>query len=60
MLPEAQAKPTRLGQAAICVLVTLPVSADLLGPKPGVRCSHRVMLRAPMPEAAVQEDGYLR
>jgi hypothetical protein len=59
MLPGSNDEPALIGQQEVCLHVPLPVRADLLCPEASVRFRHSVMLRAPMPEASVQEDSDL-
>jgi hypothetical protein len=58
VLPHAQYVPTLFVQASIRVRVTSPVASDLVSPERGVCASRRpVVVRAPVPEAPVEEHG---
>ena len=60
MLPHSDHGPTVLGKPAVRLLVPLLVSRELLPPPVGVRARKRRMLRARVPEAAVDEHDDLR
>jgi hypothetical protein len=55
MLPDADDLPSCLGKGIIVVAVASDVAIELLGPVIGVRARRGPVLRAPMPEAPVNE-----
>lgn len=55
MFPKTQHEPSLLSEAHCRVQVALTVAANLLLPIVGVTCSLRVVFRAAVPEAAVEE-----
>lgn len=57
MLPDSKAYPASLFKVPIGIDVPRPVASDLISPEIGVRHRGRVMLRATMPEAAIEEDS---
>lgn len=56
MLPDAQHRPPRFGESAICIRVAGSVLLHLLRPVGAVSDRHGVMLGAAVPETAVQEN----
>lgn len=59
MLPESEHEPTVVRQQTVRIGVTPAVPGDLLIPEGSVRLREGRMLRAAVPEAAVDEDGYV-
>lgn len=59
MLPNPHDGPAGFDQPAVGVSVPGSVRLDLRGPEFGIRRRDRVVIRASVPEAAVQEDGHL-
>ncbi len=56
VLPEAEDRPSRFPQGSVRVPVPRDIGGDLLGPERLVRRGRRVVLRAAVPEAPVDED----
>jgi hypothetical protein len=52
--------PARLGQLAVRLGVAFPVTSDFRRPELWVRFRDRVMLRASVPKATVNEDNHPR
>src|SRR5205807_1572554 len=55
--PHADRKPAGFCEACIRILVSPPIALDLFAPPLGVGSRPCSMLRAPVPEAAVDEDS---
>lgn len=56
VFPYPHGRPTGLAQPAVSFAISCSIPLDLVGPELSVRDCDSVMVRAPMPEAAVQED----
>lgn len=59
MLPDPDHSPFRSAQLSIADAITLHVSGDLRAPIGSVGSGTRAVLRASMPEAAIDEDRHL-
>lgn len=59
VLPDSNAEPPGFGKPSIGIAIACTVPFHLLGPEVPIRRGDSVVLRAPMPKAAVQEDRYL-
>lgn len=60
VLPHAKHGPSEGAEMAVCVTVPLDVARELGTPPRGVRSGRCLVLRASVPEAAVDEDRDLR
>lgn len=56
VLPSAKNRPSSAFEGLISVMIALPILTDLRSPVLLVGPGHRVVLRASVPEAAVDED----
>ena len=56
MFPNPQDDPTGVGKPAVSVRITSPVGGHLFSPVGRIRHCNRVVLRAPVPETAVQKN----
>lgn len=56
VLPSAKNRPSGALEVLISVMIALPILTDFRSPVLLVGPGHRVVLRAPVPEATVDED----
>lgn len=59
MLPHPNHRPPLLVEKTVRLSIPPTIGRHLLSPIVGIRLAHRVMLRAPVPEATVHEDRNL-
>jgi hypothetical protein len=57
VLPYPHRSPPGLGEVAIGVDISHPISADLLGPVPAVNLRHRPVIWTGVPETPINKDG---
>jgi hypothetical protein len=58
VLPHVHRSPTERRQGLVHSVIADTIGVDLAPPELGVGLGHDAMLGAPMPEAAVNEDGH--